>query len=87
MAYVATPAEKAQKLRLLESAAAVAIGYGASPEEVLRTVQAGIDSEQQLQARRAAAQAGRPLPEDGEVTSQPRAATPALDAWAAQVHA
>lgn len=36
-------AEKARKLRLLESAAASAILNGATPDEVFARVQAGID--------------------------------------------
>ena len=75
MAYVATPDEQARKLRAVRMAAASAVGNGCDPDEVRRQVEAGIAEVQEMTAHRA------------EVRDTPstRAATPALDAWSAQV--
>lgn len=83
MAYMASPEERARKLRLLESAAASAIGNGCTPDEVRRAVEAGIADELRVEAQRQAARSGAATPRPTEPA--PRAATSALDAWAATV--
>lgn len=83
MAYVASPEERARKLRLAESAAAAAIGNGCTPDEVRRAVEAGIADEMRVEAQRQAARSGGSMP--GSLEPGSRAATPALDTWAASV--
>lgn len=83
MAYIATPEDRARKLRLAESAAAAAIGNGCTPDEVRRAVEAGIADEMRVEAQRRAARAGTATPTSP--APGPRADTAALDAWAATV--
>lgn len=75
MAYVATPDEQARKLRAVRMAAASAVGNGCDPDEVRRQVEAGIAEVLEMNSQRAEVLDG----------PSPRPATPALDAWSAQV--
>lgn len=77
--YIASAAEQERKLRLVESAAASAVGNGCDPDEVRRRVEAGIAESVALINRRS----GERLPGTAPVTSidASRGRT-ALDTWA-----
>ncbi len=85
MTFNPTPEEQAQKLRAAECAAGSAMGWGCSPNDIRAAVEAGIadylNDQEQLRAVRAGEPAEQPPPSKGWTP----AATPALDAWAAQV--
>ncbi len=80
MVYVASPEDQARYLRRVRQAAGAALDNGATEDQVLEQVRAGLDEVHAERSRAAAARAGT-----SREPAPARTGTSALDAWAAQV--